>query len=68
MAWMFFTGGSTYNMYGNPLTTCMFAARKNGPAKVIMNTFISPAASGIIVAYLKPFVMRTYSHVSKYDC
>jgi Amt family ammonium transporter len=65
---MFFNGGSTYDMYGNPATTCMFAMRKNGPAKIMMNTFLSATISGIIVVYVKPHVTGTYSHVSRYDC
>lgn len=65
---MFFNGASGYTIYGNPDTTCMFAKRANGPAKIMMNTFIAASIAGIVVVYVKPHIMKTYSHVSKYDC
>ena len=68
LAWMFFNGGSTYDIYADPSTSCMFAYRKNGPAKIMMNTFLSATTAGIIVVYIKPHIMGTYSHVSRYDC
>ena len=68
LAWMFFNGASGYTIYGNPSTTCMFAFRKNAPPKIMMNTFVCAAISGIVVVYVKPHIMRTYSHVSRYDC
>lgn len=46
----------------------MFAMRKNGPAKIMMNTFISATIAGIVTVFAKPHVMGTYSHVSRYDC
>lgn len=67
LAWLFFNGGSTYDFYEDPSNTAMFVPRANGPAKVMMNTFISATISGIVVVYVKPHVMGTYSHVSRYD-
>jgi ammonia channel protein AmtB len=46
----------------------MFAMRKNGPAKIMMNMFVTAASSGMIVVYIKPLVMGTFSPVSRYDC
>ena len=68
MAWLFFNGASGYTIYGNPATTSMFAFRKNAPPKIMTNTFLCAAISGIVVVFVKPHIMRTYSHVSKYDC
>ena len=65
---MFFNGASGYTLYGTPASTCMFAMRKNGPAKIMMNTFVAAAIAGIVVVYIKPHIMRTFSHVSRYDC
>ena len=65
---MFFNGASGYSIYANPANTCMFALRKNGPAKIMMNTFVCAAIAGIVVVYVKPHIMRTFSHVNRYDC
>lgn len=46
--WIFFNGGRTFSM---------FQARANDPSKIIQNTFISAAFSGVVAAILKPWVM-----------
>jgi len=48
-------------------TTGLFAPRANAPAKVILNTLLSGAVGGIVGAFVKPFVLQTYSHVNKFD-
>jgi Amt family ammonium transporter len=57
-SWLFFNGGSTGTM---------FTERANGPAKIMMNTVVSGATSGIFSVILKPRIMKTHSHISKYD-
>ena len=52
VCWLFFNGGSAFSM-GNP--------RRQGVAKIIMNTIIAGAAGGVIATTIKPFVMRTFS-------
>jgi Amt family ammonium transporter len=58
VSWLFFNGGSTGTM---------FTERANGPAKIMMNTVISGATSGIFSVILKPRIMKTHSHLAKYD-
>ena len=58
VSWLFFNGGSTFTM---------FAPRKNGASKVIMITMLSGYTAGLVSKFLKPFVMGTYSHSSRYD-
>lgn len=55
VAWLFFNGGSTNNL---------FVARRNGPAKIIMNTVISGSVGGVVGVFIKPRVLGTYSHVN----
>jgi Amt family ammonium transporter len=47
--WLFFNGGKTG----------MFNARANDPAKIIQNTFISAAFSGVVACLLKSWMMRS---------
>ncbi len=58
VAWLFFNGGSTINM---------FVHRKNGPAKIIMNTVIGGSCGGIVASFLKPRILGTYSFINRYD-
>lgn len=58
VSWLFFNGGSTFGM---------FQPRANNAPKIMMVTILSGATSGLISAFLKPLVMRTYSKKSRYD-
>eukprot|EP00349_Pseudokeronopsis_sp_Brazil_P004365 CAMPEP_0202960590 /NCGR_PEP_ID=MMETSP1396-20130829/4734_1 /ASSEMBLY_ACC=CAM_ASM_000872 /TAXON_ID= /ORGANISM="Pseudokeronopsis sp., Strain Brazil" /LENGTH=300 /DNA_ID=CAMNT_0049679897 /DNA_START=551 /DNA_END=1453 /DNA_ORIENTATION=+ len=59
VAWLFFNAGSQSNM---------FAPRTNGPAKIIINTWLSGSVAGIVAVYTKSHVMKTYSFVNRFDC
>ena len=57
--YLFFTGGRTYSQ---------FVARGDEPAKIIQNTLISSAFSGLLCFALKPLVFRTAGlRQTKYD-
>jgi ammonium transporter, Amt family len=58
VSWLFFNGGSTLNM---------FQMRRQGVAKIIMNTIIAGAAAGIVATATKPHVMNTYTEHNRYD-
>lgn len=58
VAWLFFNGGSTNDM---------FVMRKNGPAKIIMNSVIGGSSGGVVAVFVKPHVLGTYSFVNRYD-
>lgn len=58
IGWLFFNGGSTYSL---------FTPRSNGPAKVILNTLVSGSIGGLVGVLVKPFILKTYSHVNKFD-
>ncbi|CDW80476.1 ammonium transporter [Stylonychia lemnae] len=57
--YMFFTGGRTYSQ---------FVPRTGAPAKIIQNTLISCAFSGLVSFGLKPLVLGNYNRATKYDC
>jgi Amt family ammonium transporter len=46
----------------------MFAPRTNGPAKIILNTWLSGSIAGIVAVYIKPQILGTYSFVNRFDC
>lgn len=56
---MFFTGGRTLTQF-NPRTSTS--------SKIIQNTLISAAFSGLLSFILKPLVLRNKSRATKYDC
>jgi len=58
IGWLFFNGGSTYSI---------FTPRANGPAKVILNTLLSGSIGGLVAVVVKPFLLKTYSYVNKFD-
>jgi ammonium transporter, Amt family len=58
ISWLFFNGGSTNNL---------FVERKNGPAKIIMNSVIGGCSGGTFTVFLKPHLLGTYSFVNRYD-
>jgi len=58
VSWLFFNGGSTYDMFG---------ARANNAPKIMMVTILAGATGGLVAAFLKPFVMGTYSKNHRYD-
>lgn len=58
VAWLFFNGGSQGNL---------FAERANSPGKIIVNTWLSGAISGIVTVFVKPRFLGTYSHVNRFD-
>ena len=58
VSWLFFNGGSTMDM---------FLDKQNGIAKIMMNTIISGAAGGLVAAFLKPWIMGSFSKMSRYD-
>ena len=58
VSWLFFNGGSTFTM---------FAPRKNAASKIIMVTILSGCTAGLVAAFLKPFVMGTFSKRHRYD-
>ena len=58
ISWLFFNGGSTNDM---------FVMRKNGPAKIIMNSVIGGCSGGVFTVFLKPHLLGTYSFVNRYD-
>ena len=45
----------------------MYADRENSTAKIMMVTILSGVSGGLTAAFLKPFVMRTYSKKNRYD-
>lgn len=57
--YLFFTGGKTYSM---------FEFRHHSTQKIFTNTFLSGAAGGLFGFLLRPLLVRTYRHVSWYDC
>lgn len=58
VCWLFFNGGSTFTM---------FAPRKNAASKIIMVTILSGVTAGLVAAFIKPFIMGTYSKTFRYD-
>jgi ammonia channel protein AmtB len=50
VSWLFFNSGSSQTM---------FVERKNGPAKIVMNTIISGAVGGIIAQFFKPRLINS---------
>lgn len=58
VAWLFFNGGSTVDMY---------KSRNEGTPKIMMNTIISGAAGGLISVVLKPWIFGNYSQNMRYD-
>lgn len=58
VSWLFFNGGSAGTMFGD---------RENLPPKIMMVTILSAVAGGLVAAFLKPIVMRTYSKRNRYD-
>lgn len=48
VGWLFFNGGQAFDL---------FKPRANDPAKIIQNTFISPAVAAIFAVVLKPLLM-----------
>jgi len=58
VSWLFFNGGSTFTMFG---------PRANSSPKIMMVTIIAGMTGGLVAAFLKPFVMRTYSKRQRYD-
>ena len=58
VSWLFFNGGSAMSM---------FQPRANNPSKIMMVTILSAVTSGLVAAFLKPFVMKTYSKKNRYD-
>jgi ammonium transporter, Amt family len=59
VGWLFFNGGSSFGL---------FEERANAPPKIIMNTLVSGCTSSVLSVYIKPWVLGTYSFVSRYDC
>lgn len=59
VAWLFFNGGSQGDL---------FVFRKNGQAKIIINTWLSGSVAGIVTVYVKPHILKTYSFVNRFDC
>jgi len=57
--YLFFLGGKTYNM---------FTSRDGSAGKIFENTFLAGAAGGLTAVLVKPCFLRTYRHVSYYDC
>jgi Amt family ammonium transporter len=58
VSWLFFNGGSTLSM---------FQPRANNAPKIMMVSILSGCTGGLVAAFLKPFVMRTYSQKNRYD-
>jgi Amt family ammonium transporter len=58
VSWLFFNGGSAYSLA---------TPRQNSAPKIIMNTLLAPATAGLVTVFLKPLVLRTYTHASRYD-
>ena len=61
IAWLFFNGGSTTDMYPGK--------NEKHPviSKIIMNTIISGATGGLVASVLKPWVMGSYTSRNRYD-
>jgi len=45
----------------------MFMPRKNGVAKIMMNTILAGSSAGFVATIVKPHVMGTYSRSNRYD-
>jgi len=45
----------------------MFAPRTNGPAKVILNNFLSASMGGIVAVLVKPRFLHQHSYVNQFD-
>ena len=58
VSWLFFNGGSTLDI---------FVPRENNVPKIMMVTILSGMTGGLTAAFLKPFVMKTYSKKNRYD-
>lgn len=58
VCWNFFNGGALLSV---------FEPRKRSIPKVIMNTTLSAAISGLVAVSIKPHVMKTYSIHNKFD-
>ena len=58
VSWLFFNGGSTLSM---------FQPRANNAPKIMMVTILSAVTGGLVAAFFKPLVMRTYSKRQRYD-
>lgn len=56
--YIFFTGGRTLSQQ---------AQREEAPAKIIQNTLISAAFSGLVSFILKTIVLRRFGKTQKYD-
>jgi len=58
VGFFFFNGASGLDMFG---------PRKNGPSKIILNTAIASAMSGLVAVFLKPYSDSKYMKVNQFD-
>jgi ammonia channel protein AmtB len=55
VGFFFFNGASGLDMFG---------PRRNGPSKIIFNTAISSAFSGMVAVFLKPYTYKKFMKVN----